>query len=230
MKALIVDDDRILADLLAFTFRREGFEPHLAFDAPSAVKIFRQEMVDIVILDVNLPGNQTVKDGFDVCRTIRQISTIPIILLTVRDDEADIVKGLELGADDYVLKPFSPRQLVARVHSILRRSSTTAPIQEAPFIYQEIKYSPNSREVTTGDGTQVMLTRLESRLLTYFMLNAGQILPSENIIAYVWEPGGGSSEMLRQLVRRLRLKIETDPDQPTLIINLTSVGYGFGLS
>ncbi len=230
MKALIVDDDRILADLLAFTFRREGFEPHLAFDAPSAVKMFRQEMVDIVILDVNLPGNQTVNNGFDVCRIIRQISTIPIILLTVRDDEADIVKGLELGADDYVLKPFSPRQLVARVHSILRRSSTNAPIQEAPFIYQEIKYSPNSREVTIGDGTQVMLTRLESRLLTYFMLNVGQILPSENIIAYVWEPGGGSSEMLRQLVRRLRLKIETDPDQPTLIINLSSVGYGFGLS
>ena len=230
MKALIVDDDRILADLLAFTFRREGFEPHLAFDAPSAVKMFRQEMVDIVILDVNLPGNQTVNDGFDVCRTIRENSTIPIILLTVRDDEADIVKGLELGADDYVLKPFSPRQLVARVHSILRRSSTNAPIQEAPFIYQEIKYSPNSREVTIGDGTQVMLTRLESRLLTYFMLNAGQILPSENIIAYVWEPGGGSSEMLRQLVRRLRLKIETDPDQPALIINLSSVGYGFGLS
>lgn len=229
MKALIVDDDRTLGDLLAFTMRREGFEPHLAFDAPGAMILFHKEPMDIVILDVNLPGGSGMKNGFDICQAIRQESSVPIILLTVRDDEADIIKGLELGADDYVLKPFSPRQLVARVNSLIRRSSMSSALQEAPYIYRDIKFDPSLREFVKGDHSPLLLTRLESRLLSYLMLNPNQVLPSENIIAYVWGPGGGSTEMLRQLVRRLRVKIEEDPKNPEWIKNLGGVGYGFDI-
>lgn len=229
MKALIVDDDRTLADLLAFTLRREGFEPHLAFDAPGTMKIFHEQPVDIIILDVNLPGGSGLENGFDICQAIRMESSVPIILLTVRDDESDIVKGLELGADDYVLKPFSPRQLVARVNSLIRRSSMASAPQEAPFICGDIHFDPNKREFVKGDQPAVPLTRLESRLLSYLMLNQGQVLPSENMIAYVWGPGCGSTEMLRQLVRRLRVKIENDPKNPEWIKNLGGVGYGFNI-
>lgn len=231
MKALIVDDDRTLADLLAFTLRREGFEPHLAFDASGAIKVFKAVPPDIVILDVNLPGSPTLKNGFDICREIRKESDVPIILLTVRDDEADIVHGLNIGADDYILKPFSPRQLVARVYAVLRRtSSSDAHPEDAPYHFQDVQFDPARREFFRGgqEDTQ-SLTRLETRLLSYLMLNQGQILPADNIIAHVWEGSGASTEMLRQLVHRLRIKIEQEPENPTLIKTLPGVGYGLGI-
>jgi len=227
MKVLIVDDDRTLADLLAFTMRRSGFEPIMAFSAPEAIRVFEAQPVDVVILDVNMPGEPGLRDGFDVCQQIRKTSDVPIILLTVRDDEEDVVSGLSMGADDYVLKPFSPRQLVARVKSVLRRSSPKGHIAEEPFTFGEIKFDPNRREFLRPGGSPETLTRLEARLLETLMLNAGQILPSENIISHVWGPDGGSTEMLRQLVRRLRMKIELDPTKPELIQNLPGIGYGF---
>lgn len=229
MKALIVDDDRTLADLLAFTLRRAGFDPYIAFDAISAIEIFSREIPDIIILDVNMPGKPGLKDGFDVCRVIRQTSDVPIILLTVRDDEDDVVQGLNIGADDYVLKPFSPRQLVARIQSVLRRSSPGHTERVEPFIYKDLKFEPNLREVRRKSDKPILLTGLEAQLLEYFMLNSGQILPDQNIVQHVWGYGGGSNDMLRQLVRRLRLKIEKDPNEPELIKNLPGVGYGFGV-
>ena len=227
MKALIVDDDRTLADLLAFTLRRAGFQPHLAYDAPSAIKMFRQIPVDIAILDINMPGEPGLKDGFDLCRAIRQESDIPIILLTVRDEEEDIIRGLSIGADYYVLKPFSPRQLVARVETILRRASLTKALDTEPYKFQDVTFDPNLREFTQKGQAPIKLTRLEGRLLETLMLNAGQILPADSLIDHVWGPGGGSTEMLRQLVKRLRAKIEKDPGNPKLIQNLPGVGYGF---
>ena len=227
MRALIVDDDRTLADLLAFTLRRAGFEALLAFDAPAAVKIFQDDSIDIIILDVNLPGEPGLKDGFDVCRKIRETSEVPIILLTVRDEEEDVIRGLGLGADDYVLKPFSPRQLVARVQSVLRRTAAGKSPGEAPFIYNDITFDPNRRAFMREGGEPITLTPLEARLLEVLMLNKGQILLSDSIIAHIWGPGKGSAEMLRQLVRRLRLKIEADPADPHLIGNLPGMGYGF---
>jgi len=229
MKALIVDDDRTLADLLAFTLRRAGFETHLAFDASGAIQTFRDNPVDIIILDVNLAGTPKLKNGYDICREIRKSSDVPIILLTVRDDEEDIIHGLHIGADDYILKPFSPRQLVARVQAVIRRSSSEDVLEEAPYRYQAIQFDPARREFQRGDENPQSLTRLETRLLTYLMLNQGQILPADNIIAYVWEEGGANTEMLRQLVHRLRSKIELDPENPSLIENLPGVGYGFGM-
>jgi DNA-binding response OmpR family regulator len=229
MKALIVDDDRTLADLLAFTLRREGFETCLAYDAPGAIQAFEKEAPDVMIVDVNMPGEPGLRNGFDVCRRIRLTSEVPMILLTVRDDEDDIVQGLSIGADDYVLKPFSPRQLVARIQSVLRRASAGRAATSAPFVYQELHFDPQLRTFQRSGQDPVSLTRLEARLLAYLMLNAGQVLTMENMIDHVWGPQGGSTEMLRQLVRRLRLKIELNPDEPMLIQNLPSVGYGFGL-
>jgi len=229
MKALIVDDDRTLADLLAFTLRRAGFEPHLAYDASSAVQVFNQTAIDIVILDVNMPGAPGLKNGFDVCRHIRKTSNVPIILLTVRDDEEDIIKGLKIGADDYVLKPFSPRQLVARVQTVLRRSGMGAAQNSEPFTHKDLVFDPNLRQFTRSGEEPVSLTRLEARLLAYFMLNSGQVLLTETLIDHIWGVGGGSAEMLRQLVRRLRVKIEKEPGEPALIINLPGVGYGLGI-
>lgn len=229
MKALIVDDDRTLADLLAFTLRRAGFEPHLAFDAPGAMKVFEGTAFDVIILDVNMPGRPGLRNGFDVCRKIREQSDVPIILLTVRDDEEDIVKGLNDGADDYVLKPFSPRQLLARVQSVVRRSSAARVHHDAPFTFQDVVFDPNRREFSREGRPTQQLTPLESSLIEYLLLNAGQVIPTDNLIAQVWGSGGGSTEMLRQLVRRLRLKVEDDPNAPELIKTLPGVGYGFGL-
>ena len=227
MKVLIVDDDPTLADLLAFTLRKAGFEPLMALTAPDAIRVFEQTPLDLIILDVNLPGEPGLRDGFDICGRIRQTSDVPIILLTVRDDEEDVIKGLNIGADDYVLKPFSPRQLVARVQSLLRRTVPGTGHEDAPYSFEDLKFEPSRREVTRLGQDPVTLTALEARLLGYLMLNQGQILPAENIITHVWGPGRGSAEMLRQIVRRLRVKIELDPTDPQLIRNLPGVGYGF---
>ena len=229
MKALIVDDDRTVADLLAFTLRRVGFESYLAHDIPAALRSLNNETVDIIVLDVNLPGQPGIRDGFDLCKHIRRTSDVPIILLTVRDEEEDILRGLNLGADDYILKPFSPRQLVARIQTILRRSKSGESRYSEPFIFDDITFDPSRREFTRDGQPPQMLTQLETQLLEYLMLNAGQILPAENIITHVWGAEGGSAEMLRQLVRRLRTKVERVPKAPELIQNILGVGYGFAI-
>lgn len=228
MKALVVDDDRVLADLVAFTLRREGFQVIQAQDGQSALQRWEEQQPDIIILDVNLPRTVPAMDGFVVCRRIREISDTPIILLTVREDEEDIIQGLKLGADDYVLKPFSPRQLVARVHAVLRRAGKTAgsAILEA----NGLTLDPNRREVNVGENLPVSLTALECRLLEYMMLHAGHILSIQDLIDHIWGPGGGDRDMLRQLVRRLRSKIEPDPAEPVYIETVPGLGYGLSRS
>ena len=222
MKVLIVDDDRTLSDLVAFTLRHEGFETLQAKDGEAALQRWRDENPDLIVLDVNLPK----LNGFDVCRAIRrQHDDVPIIMLTVRDEEDDLVAGLGAGADDYIYKPFSPRQLVARVQALLRRTGKTQPMtirQVGNFILDN-----NRREVRVGANVTVTLTTLESRLLDYLMANVGQIVPNEAIINHVWGPDGGDRDMLRQLVRRLRSKIEPDPANPVYIETVPSLGYGF---
>ncbi len=230
MKALIVDDDRTLSDLLAFTLRRAGFAPLTAFDAESALNLFNQIKPDVIILDVNIPGLIRIKDGFDVCRTIRQNSDVPIILLTVRDDEEDILQGLDYGADDYVIKPFSPKQLIARIQSVLRRSSGYRAWDQAPYEHNDILFDPVMRTFTRLGEETIHLTRLEARLMAYLMLNSGQIIPSNSLIDHVWGERGGNDEMLRQLVRRLRIKIEINPGEPELIYNQAGIGYGFSFN
>jgi len=229
MKALIVDDDLVLSDVVAFTLRRAGFQVFQAYDGPAALRCWAEEQPDLVVLDVNLPQ----LDGFAVCQRIREQADTPILMLTVRSEEDDIVRGLGLGADDYITKPFSPRQLVARAQAVLRRAGKT-PV---PAIHRvgDLTLDPSRRELRIGLGGAVTLTPLQSRLLNYLMLNAGQIVTTDAIIAHVWGPEGGDRDMLRQLVHRLRVKIaqassaspgESSATTPNYIETVPGLGYG----
>ena len=221
MKALVIEDDRVLADLIAFTLRREGYQVYLAYDGEKALEQWRSCRPDIIVLDLNLPK----VDGFTVCQRIRAEDNTPIIMLTVRSNEDDIVRGLTVGADDYVLKPFSPRQLVARMQSVLRRAGKS----QAHSIYDvaDLILNSNRRQLQIEQSnTIIYLTSLENRLLRYLMINKGHILTHEAIIAHVWGPEGADRDMLRQLVMRLRRKIEIVPDQSAFIENVPGLGYG----
>lgn len=224
MKALVVDDDRVLADLVAFALRHEGFQVQLAYNGESALRQWQADPPDVIVLDLNLPKI----DGFTVCRQIRAESDTPIIMLTVRGEDDDIVHGLELGADDYVTKPFSPRQLVARIQAVLRRAGMAQGTAVAQV--GDLSLDINRREVNIGQDMAISLTRLEARLLHYLMLNAGHVITNEAIIAYVWGPEGGERDMVRQLVRRLRLKIEPDAANPSYIETVSGVGYSLTAS
>jgi DNA-binding response OmpR family regulator len=224
MKVLVIEDDRVLADLIAFTLRREGYQVNLAYDGENALEQWRSFRPDIIVLDLNLPKI----DGFMVCQRIRVEDNTPIIMLTVRSNEDDIVRGLTVGADDYVLKPFSPRQLVARMQSVLRRAGKT----QAQSVYQvaDLILNSNRRELQIDQSNStIYLTSLENRLLRYLMINKGHILTHEAIIAHVWGPEGADRDMLRQLVMRLRRKIEVVPDQTAFIENVPGRGYGLTL-
>jgi len=229
MKALVVDDDRVLADLVVFTLRRAGYEALVANDATSAIRRWLEDQPDLIILDINLPGTAGLEDGFAICKRIRSEADTPIILLTVRGEESDIVRGLEAGADDYVLKPFSPRQLTARVQAVMRRFRATSSSQPAKFSVDGLDFNPKLREVSLANESLKTLTPLESQLLESLMLNSGQVLTFDELINDVWGPGGGSTEMLRQLVKRLRSKIEPDSTNPEYIQNLPGLGYAFKL-
>ncbi len=221
MKVLVVDDDRVLADVVAFTLRREGLDVLLAYDGEMGLKRFSEENPDLVVLDVNMPKI----DGFEVCRRIRATSQTPILLLTVRGEEDDIVNGLEIGADDYVVKPFSPRQLVARAKAILRRvGNRSIPVD---ICVGDLQLVPGKREVICSNKTPpIQLTALEYRLLECLMMNPGQVLTFEIIIDHVWGPAGADRDMVRQLVHRLRFKIEPDPSEPVYIQSVPGLGYG----
>ena len=230
MKVLVVDDDLVLSDVVTFTLEREGFQVIRAYDGEAALEQWQTEQPDLVVLDVNLPKI----DGFSVCQRIRRQSDTPILLLTVRADEDDIVRGLNLGGDDYITKPFSPRQLVARAQAIMRRTGKT-PL---PALRQEgeLTLDPNRREIRIAQGEPVSLTPLETQLLDYLMLNAGHVLTIDAIIDRVWGAEGSDRESLRQLVRRLRSKISQSaalaslsPDLIPYIETVPGLGYGLVL-
>jgi DNA-binding response OmpR family regulator len=221
MKILVVDDDRVLADVVAFTFRREGFDVIQAFDGAAGLSRWADEQPDLIILDVNMPK----VDGYEVCRRIRSQDDTPIVLLTVRGEEDDIISGLDIGADDYIVKPFSPRQLVARVKTILRR--TVGQPTPMELIVGDLKLIPGKRElILNPESESISLTPLENQLLECLMLNPGQVLTFDTIIDHVWGPAGADRDMLRQLVRRLRAKIEPNPSEPIYIQTVPGLGYG----
>lgn len=222
MKVLVVDDDRILADVISFMLRKEGFTVIQAFDGAVCLERWKEEQPDLIVLDVNLPKI----DGFEVCRRIRAQDNTPILMLTVRGEEDDIVGGLELGADDYIVKPFSPRQLAARVKAIMRRAGGQPLPSEIEV--GSLKLIPGKRQLIIGpEEMLVSLTPLENRLLECLMINSGQVLTFDIIIDYVWGPAAADRDMLRQLVRRLRMKIEPEPSTPRYIQTVPGLGYGF---
>lgn len=222
MKVLIVDDDLALADVVSFTMRRAGFEVVTAHDGQDALERWDAENPDLIILDLNLPK----LDGLKVCQRIRSQSKTPIIILSVRGEEDDVVSGLEIGADDYIVKPFSPRQLVARADAVLRRS-TAAPISHGPISVGDLTLDPSRGEVQIDNQFLAKLTRLECRLLEILMINQGQVLPTDSLIDSVWGPSGGDRIMLKQLIYRLRKKIEKNSSDPTHLKTVSGVGYSF---
>ena len=220
MKILAVDDDRELLGLIGFALRQAGYLVIEAADGQAALEAFGREQPDLAILDVNLPG----LSGFEVCRRIREQSDVPIMMLTVRSSEEDEVKGLDLGADDYLTKPFSPRTLLARVRALLRRGDAERPphaLAAGDFVLDAER-----QIVNVGGGAPVRLTKLEFRLLHYLVANAGHAVPFERLTNHVWGYRGlGDRQLLKQLVHRLRQKIERDLAEPDYVITVSGVGY-----
>ena len=221
MKILVVEDDLSLSDILAFTLRRVGYDVVTAYDGVVALQLWQAEKPDLVVLDLNLPK----LDGLDVCRQIRSQAQTPIIILSVRSGDEAVVKGLELGADDYVVKPFSPNQLVARIQAVSRRTGmtdATSVLKLAGFTFDRSR-----NEVQRRDSEPARLTPLEAKLLETLILHAGQVLTSDALITAVWGNDGGDKTMLKQLVYRLRAKIDQGDSVPSLIETVPGIGYSF---
>lgn len=220
MKILLVEDDLALSDVICFTLRRAGLETIPIYDGAAAIDAFTTIQPALVVLDLNLPK----QDGFAVCRYIRSHGATPVIVLSVRSGDETIVKALELGADDYIVKPFSPAQLVARIRAVLRRSGTTST--PSLLEYEEWALDVTRREVRRGQADAVRLTDLEVRLLEALMRNVGHVLTTDALIQEVWGVEGASRAMLKQLVYRLRAKLEA-LHQGDVIETVPGVGYAF---
>ncbi|HEX6386831.1 MAG TPA: response regulator transcription factor [Anaerolineae bacterium] len=221
MKILVVEDDLSLSDVLAFTLRRTGYEVVTAFDGLAALQLWEAERPDLIVLDLNLPK----LDGLAVCRQIRSQAQTPIIILSVRSGDEEVVQGLELGADDYIVKPFSPNQLIARIRAVLRRagvSDTVGALELAGLTFDRSR-----NEVLRQGKEPVRLTPLEARLLETLMLHNGQVLTSDTLITAVWGTEGGDRTMLKQLVYRLRTKIDPGETTSSLIETIPGIGYSF---
>jgi DNA-binding response OmpR family regulator len=217
---LVVDDDPIVRDVVVRYLERDGHRTLVAGDGHRAEELLEREELDLVVLDVMLPG----KDGLSICRSIRSRSSTPVILLTARGEEADRIVGLELGADDYVSKPFSPRELAARVQAVLRRSTSTPPApEEAAF--GEVVLDGSSRDVYKS-GVPVALTAKEFDLLWFLATNPSRVFSRDQLMARVWgyEPALDSGTVTVH-IRRLRRKVETAPEAPRHLQTVWGVGY-----
>ena len=221
MKVLIVEDDVDLLDLTTYALRREGYEVVAAVDGLQGLARWEAERPDLVLLDGNLPG----LNGFEVCRRIRQAGATPIIMLTARDQEEDIVRGLQLGADDYVTKPFSAKQLGARMQAVLRRSQADPSRQAASVVRAgDLVLDLQSHEVTKG-GRAVQLTPLEFKLLYMLALNEGRVIPYSRLVEYAWGYGDGDASLLKTHISHLRSKLGLEAGQPGAIRAVGGVGY-----
>jgi DNA-binding response OmpR family regulator len=219
MKILAADDDRDLRELIGFTLAQAGYLVLKAGDGPSALKMFEDESPDLVVLDINMPG----ASGFQVCESIRKRSRVPVIMLTVRGEEEDLVRALELGADDYLTKPFSPRTLLARIKALLRRAGME---NASPLAMGRVTLDIEEHTVKIGNGAPVRLTKLELRLLQMLLANAGHTVSSDRLLIQVWgHRNSGDRQLLKQLVHRLRQKVEADPAVPQLLQTASGAGY-----
>ena len=222
---LVVDDDPTVAEVVAGYLDRAGFAVNRAADGPAALRSAAEQPPNLVVLDLMLPG----MDGLTVCRTLRDRSSVPVIMLTARGDEEDRILGLELGADDYVTKPFSPRELVLRVESVLRRNGAAqpAPPAEGPLSAAGLTVDSAARRAAK-DGTELVLTLREFDLLAHFLRHPGRAWSREELMRQVWGWEFGDLSTVTVHVRRLRAKVEDDPARPQLIQTVWGVGYRFG--
>src|SRR5690625_4648104 len=223
LKVLVVDDEKPIADILKFNLEKEGYEVIVAHDGDDAIELAEKEDPDLILLDIMLPG----KDGNEVCREVPKSKKMSIIMLTAKDDEIDKVLGLELGADDYVTKPFSNRELIARVKANLRRhyipSDTVKPTKD--IIIGDLTIHPDAYTVTKS-GEEIDLTHREYELLYYLARHIGQVMTREHLLETVWGYDYfGDVRTVDVTVRRLREKIEDNPSNPMWIITRLGVGY-----
>jgi DNA-binding response OmpR family regulator len=219
VKILVVDDDADLLSLVAFALAQAGFVVVKAADVGAALSAFAAESPDLAILDINLPGGS----GFDICEAIRRQSRIPVMMLTARSDEKDLVRALDLGADDYLTKPFSPRTLLARVRALLRRAGMETG---GALTVGSLRLDLEAHVLRLGDAEPVKLTKLETRLLQILIANAGHVVGTERLLTHVWgHRGSGDRQLLKQLVHRLRQKVEADPAAPQVLKTESGAGY-----
>jgi DNA-binding response OmpR family regulator len=223
-RVLVVDDERVVTEVVERYLQREGYEVLLAYDGAEALRVAQEWAPDLVVLDLMLP---TV-DGLEVCRQIRQDSSIPIIMLTARGEETDRVVGLELGADDYIVKPFSPRELVARVKTVLRRTAAGPALPPGGTRrFGALTVNPQTRAVTL-QRDQVRLTAKEFDLLWFLVSHPGQVFTREQLMDQVWDyTYAGDYSTVTVHIRRLREKVEVDPMKPRYIKTVWGVGYKF---
>ncbi|MEV5355377.1 response regulator transcription factor [Streptomyces sp. NPDC052693] len=219
-RILVVDDDPTVAEVVAGYLDRAGYVVDRAEDGPTALARAAAHRPDLVVLDLMLPG----MDGLEVCRRIRGQGPVPVIMLTARGDEDDRILGLEVGADDYVTKPFSPRELVLRVESVLRRGRPAAPAQ--PLTAGGLTVDPTARRATKNGG-ELTLTLREFDLLSFFLRHPGRAFGREDLMREVWGWDFGDLSTVTVHVRRLRGKVEDDPARPRLIRTVWGVGYRF---
>lgn len=225
-KILVVDDEKPIADILQFNLKKEGFDVYCAYDGNEAIKLVEEIQPDLILLDIMLPQ----QDGMEVCREVRKKYDMPIIMLTAKDSEIDKVLGLELGADDYVTKPFSTRELIARVKANLRRQKHAANQQDEQEETNEITVGnlvihPDSYMVSKR-GETIELTHREFELLFYLAKHIGQVMTREHLLQTVWGYDYyGDVRTVDVTVRRLREKIEDNPSHPAWIVTRRGVGY-----
>ncbi|MBD8505944.1 response regulator transcription factor [Hoyosella sp. G463] len=222
-RVLIVEDEESLADPLAFLLRKEGFEVTIATDGPAALDTFDDDGADIVLLDIMLPG----MSGTEVCKQLRSRSAVPVIMVTARDSEIDKVVGLEIGADDYVTKPYSSRELIARIRAVLRRGAepeaelASDTVLEAGPVRMDVE-----RHIVQVSGDTITLPLKEFDLLEYLLRNSGRVLTRGQLIDRVWGADYvGDTKTLDVHVKRLRSKIEQDPAKPRHLVTVRGLGY-----
>ena len=220
-RVLVVEDEESFSEALAFMLRKEGFEVGLAATGTDAVALFDQAGADVVLLDLMLPG----MSGTEVCRALRQRSHVPIIMVTAKDSEVDKVVGLELGADDYVTKPFSSRELVARIRAVIRRAGEPEELLPATLEAGPVRMDVE-RHVVSVNGDPVSLPLKEFELLEMLLRNAGRVLTRGQLIDRVWGSDYvGDGKTLDVHVKRLRSKIEADPAAPVHLVTVRGLGY-----
>jgi two-component system response regulator RegX3 len=222
-RILLVEDEKSLSEPLSYLLRREGYEVQVVDNGLAAVSAVEAAPPDLMLLDLMLPG----LPGTEVCREVRQRSSLPIIMLTAKDSEVDIVVGLELGADDYVTKPYSSRELLARIKAVLRRRAEEPHASQSILEYHGIVLDSDRHQLVVR-GTPVSLPLKEFELLELLMLNAGRVLTRGQIIDRVWGSDYfGDTKTLDVHIKRLRSKIEDNPSEPTMIVTVRGLGYRF---
>lgn len=221
---LIVDDDPGLVKFVRANLRVRGYQTAVAMDGNEALNSVEEKVPDLIVLDINLPG----VSGFDVCQQIREWSQVPIIMLSARIDESDKVKALDIGADDYIVKPFGIDELLARVRAVLRRRETTpSESVKSVFVSGDLKVNFADRRVTVG-GHEIKLTPTEYNVLKQLVINAGKVLTHSMLLKIVWgSQYQDEKEYLHVIINRLRSKLEPDVTSPSVIITVPGVGYRF---